>query len=64
MVLGKNMAIFLLGMGPKFGPWRRAENPLQLLVIPAFSLETRPNSALDLLRRYTSTRNVTDAHTG
>ena len=27
MELGKKLAIFLLGMGPKFGPLRKAENP-------------------------------------
>ena len=30
MVLGKNVAFFRLGMGPEYGPERRAENPLHI----------------------------------
>ena len=28
MVSGKKCGYFRLGIGPKFDPWRRAENPL------------------------------------
>ena len=31
MVLGKKGSYFLFGMGPKFGPWRWAENHLNCL---------------------------------